>query len=126
LGAVFPAGIAATQQQVRIVDLNSLAHRGEFSIGAVITGNATSPGAGTLTLRWGYTSDALEANAASAASFISGSIESLSFDILDTINQVRRGVVRTIPGARYLVLWVDVPPRAASSQLTVVTRLVAT
>ena len=127
LGAVFPAGIAATQQQVRIVDLNSLAHRGEISIGVVVTGNPTSPGAGTLNLRWAYSSDTTGTpDSAWANTFVSGVVESLSVDILSIPNQIRRGVVRSIPVARYLVLWLDVPARAAGAQLTVVTRVVQT
>jgi hypothetical protein len=127
LGAVFPAGIAATQQEVRIIDLNSLAHRGEISIGVVVTGNLTSPGAGTLNLHWAYSSDTTGTpDSAWANTFVSGVVESISVDILSIPNQIRRGVVRSIPIARYLVLWVDVPPILESSELTVVTRLVAT
>jgi hypothetical protein len=127
LGAVFPAGIAATQQQVRIIDLNSLAHRGEISIGVVVTGNPTSPGAGTLNLRWAYSSDTTGTpDSAWANTFVSGLVESISVDILAIPNQIRRGVVRSIPVARYLALWLDVPARAAGAQLTVVTRVVGT
>jgi hypothetical protein len=122
----FSAGAAATSQSVVQVDLNSLTHRGEFAIECVVTGNGTSPGAGTLLLKWAYSSDTPTVNAALANSFVSGAVNSQSIDILATINQSRRAIVRDLAQARYLYLWLDVPTIAASATLTVTTRVVAT
>jgi hypothetical protein len=125
-GITLAAGAAASNVNPVVVDINSLVQRGEFSVGFTIAGNGTSPGAGTLTLKWAYSSENVIPDAAFVAGFVSGSVNSLSASIVAQSNQSLRGIVRDLALARYLYLWFDVPTIAASATLTVTTRVVAT
>jgi len=126
-GVILAAGAAAPNVNPVVVDLNSLVQRGEFSIGFTIAGNGTSPGAGTLILKWAYSSENNPTpDAAFVAGFVAGSVNSLSASIVASPNQSLRGVVRDLALARYLYLWIDRPIIATSATLTVITRLVQT